>query len=97
MILELTPLEIRQLIIWAKNTIEGGHFGDGNVVFPEEGITLYKLENSPDNGNIEVTERDLTMMKIWCENAIGQTLQGMTSEEISVVSKLKKAIDDIKK
>lgn len=94
--IELSPLEIRQLIIWAKNTIEGGHFGDGNVVFPEEEVTLYKLEHSED-GQVEVTERDLNILKIWSENAIGQSLHGMTSEEISVVSKLKKAIDDINK
>ncbi|HEO66216.1 MAG TPA: hypothetical protein ENI73_10165 [Spirochaetes bacterium] len=88
--LELTELELKQLVIWADHTIAGGHFGDGNVVFPEEGITLDKLKNSQD-GTLEIRERDVQVMIIWCENAIGKTLKGMTSEEISLIAKLEQA------
>ncbi len=92
--LELNDLELKQLTIWADHTIAGGHFGDGNVVFPEEEITLNKLKKSQD-GKIEVRERDVQVMIIWCENAIGKTLKGMTSEEISLINKLKQAQKDL--
>lgn len=93
--LKLTNLELRQLLIWADHTISGGHWGDGDVVFPEEGITLDKLNKSQD-GTVEANERDISTMIIWCENAIGKTLKGMTSEEISLIEKLKSAEKRIK-
>lgn len=88
MTIKLTPLELKQLLIWADNTIAGGHFGDGNVVFPEEGFTLQKLKKSPA-GEIEISPRDLKIMLIWVENAVGSTMRGMTSEETSLIAKLK--------
>jgi len=94
--LKLSELEKKQLLIWASNTIEGGHFGDSNVVFPEEGITLNKLETTK-NGKLNVNEQDVKIMIIWCENAIGQSLKGMTSEEISLIDKLKNAESELTK
>ena len=90
MILTLTPLECKQLVIWADNTMAGGHWGDGNVVFPEEEITIQKV-NAATDGKIKVSERDINTMIIWAENAVGKTLKGMTSEEISLISKLREA------
>ncbi len=89
----LTNLELRQMIIWAENTISGGHFGDGNVIFPEESITMYKLKNS-NSGKLDLSERDIRILIIWAENAIGKTLRGITSEEISLIDKLQKAQQD---
>ena len=87
MTLNLTDLEKRQILIWADDTMAGGHWGNGNVVFPEEQITLQKLNSSTND--IKVEERDVKTMMIWAENAIGKTLKGMTSEEISLIQKLK--------
>ncbi len=92
--LKLTSLEQKQLLIWAENTISGGHYGDSDVVFPEESITLHKLENASED-ELEVSERDVRIMLIWCENAIGSTLRGMTSEETSLIAKLKEAAQEL--
>ncbi|MDH5682753.1 MAG: hypothetical protein OEZ36_14270, partial [Spirochaetota bacterium] len=87
MYLKLTELEKKQLLIWADNTMTGGHWGNGNVVFPEEANTLQKINTSSSN-ELTIEERDLKTMIIWAENAIGKTLKGMTSEEISLINKL---------
>ena len=86
--LKLTSSELRLLIIWAENTIHGGHFGDGDVILPEEDIVLKKIKQS-ENKIINVNERDLRVIFIWAENSIGSTLEGMTGEEISLINKLK--------
>ncbi len=93
--LRVNALEVKQLLIWAENTISGGHYGDHNVILPEERITLDKLKNNVKDGAIDVNERDLKIMIIWSDNAIGG--EGMISEEISLIEKLKKAMNEIAK
>jgi hypothetical protein len=86
----LTKQELKQILVWAENAIEGGHFGDGNIVLPEEEITLKKIKNHED-GNISLGIYDIKIIKYWAESILGSSLKGMISEEISVLEKLKLA------
>lgn len=94
--LKLSSLEKKQLLIWADHTISGGHWGNGDVVFPEENITLSKIQKSED-GLIQANRQDLRVMLIWCENAVGSTLKGLTPEERSVIDKVKNANTEMEK
>jgi len=87
-ILKLTATELEQLKHWADKTIHGGHFGNNDIILPEESIVLDKI-NRYDEGYIEIDERDLRIIMIWAENTLGSTLKGMTGEEISLINKLK--------
>lgn len=86
--------EIRLLKIWAENTIHGGHYGNGDIILPDEEVILTKVKNAID-GKIQLKPRDIQVILIWAENMIGSDLKGMTPEEISVVEKLKKARDEL--
>ena len=86
--LNINSLELKHLFIWADKTISGGHFGNGDVIFPEENITLTKLKNS-EPGSINVTRKDIEIILIWCEKATG--FHGMIAEEATLISKLMEA------
>ncbi len=90
----LSLLERRQLIMWAEGTI-GGLFGGSELAFPEERITLDTLMSGYEE-NIDISERALRIMMIWCKNAIGSSSSNrdLTSEESSLLFKLKKAEKD---
>ena len=90
--ISFTNSEIRQLTIWAESTIHGGHYGDGDIILPDENVILTKLKKTND-GTIKLTNRDIEVLLIWAGNAIGSDLQGMTPEEISALQKLKQAKD----
>ena len=79
--------EIRQILIWAEHAIEGGHFGDGNFMLPEEAITRKKMQEHTD-GDIHLSKMDLKIIRYWAEGTLGSSLKGMVPEEISVIEKL---------
>lgn len=83
-----TGSEIRQILIWAEHAIEGGHFGDGNFMLPEEAITRRKMQEHT-SGDINLTKMDLKIIRYWAEGTLGSSLKGMVPEEISVIEKLK--------
>ncbi len=82
----LSSLEKRQLVIWAEKTIHGGHYGDLDVMIPEEGELLERLKDV--KGSIDITQRDVHIMKMWAENSIGGSLRGQTIEERNLVKKI---------
>ena len=86
--IRFTQSEIRLLMIWGNNTIHGGHYGDGDIVLPDESILLRKLQDNND-GNVLVNQRDLEVLLVWASNTIGGALRGITPEEISVLEKIK--------
>ena len=86
--MNLSSTEVRQILVWAEHAIEGGHFGDGNMMIPEEAITLNKLKEKKQ-GEFDFSRSDIKILKYWAESTLGQSLKGMVAEEISVVEKIK--------
>jgi hypothetical protein len=86
--IELTVPEVKQLLVWAEHAIEGGHFGDGNFMIPEEEITRNKLKDFK-GGTFELSKMDIRILYYWAEANLGSSLNGMIPEEISIVEKLK--------
>ncbi len=86
--MELSTTEVKQILVWAEHAIEGGHFGDGNMMIPEEEITRNKLINQK-SGNIHLSRSDIKIIKYWAESTLGSSLRGMLPEEVSVIEKIK--------
>jgi len=84
MILELTDREVRAVSIWAENIIHGGHWGDGDVIVPEEEIILKKLHSMKGN-RLSINEIEVKIILAWSDSTLGIH----TMEEESVIKKLK--------
>ncbi len=92
--LKLTRHEADIIRLWSDKTIHGGHWGDGDCVFPDEGIVLEKLAAIKDGGDAVFTTRDIEIMLVWLENHSGSHLTGglsLTGEEVPIVHKIKAA------
>jgi len=84
----LNKSEIKQILVWAEHMIEGGHFGDGNFMIPEEAGIRDKLQHF-EGEEIELSAIDLKIIKYWAEGTLGSILRASLPEEISVIDKLK--------
>ena len=85
--IELSPGEIQVIKIWAENNIHGGHWGDGDIVVPEEQIILDKL-NLIKNRKIDITPNEARIILTWSSSSLGIN----TYEESTVINKLNKII-----
>ena len=65
--IKFTTNEIRIIKLWADNVIHGGHWGDGDVIFPDEAITLEKLNNFEEN--MTFNSRDIDIIVIWADTS----------------------------
>lgn len=75
--IQFTERELKILHVWSDNVIHGGHWGDGDVIFPDESILLDLLDKAKDGKSVTLTRRNLEIMKIWSE-----TQSGTPEEEI---------------
>jgi hypothetical protein len=57
----LSGTELRILRIWGETTMQGGHWGDGNIVLPDESNLIARLGNVP----VALTRRDFDILRIW--------------------------------
>ena len=86
--IELSPAEIQVIKIWAENNIHGGHWGDGDIIVPEEEIILNKL-NSAKNGKVDITPNEARIILMWSNSSMGIN----TYEESTVIKKLSKIME----
>lgn len=82
--ISLSKNEIRILKIWADNNISGGHWGDGDVIFPDEDILLEKIKQLEKDGTTNFTSRNFDIALVWSEENNG------TPEEEILIDKFKK-------
>jgi hypothetical protein len=95
--LNLTPHEAGIIIQWSDKTIHGGHWGDGDCVFPDEGAALEKLLKIKKGEPAVFSARDTEIMLIWLENHCGSHITSglsLTGEEVPIVKKLHAAAPD---
>lgn len=83
-----TDREVRAIKIWADSFIHGGHWGDGDVIVPEEGIIIKKLNSIKDNV-ISLNEIETKIILAWSDSTLGIH----TMEEESVLKKLKSLLE----
>lgn len=94
--ISFTDREEEILKIWADATIHGGHYGDGDAVFPDEQIVLDKL-GKKDSGSVKWTRRNLEIILIWAEHAVGGLKRGketMNIDEFRLLEKIKQVLDN---
>lgn len=65
----LTKTELQHLQIWADNVMHGGHWGNGDIIFPDEQGALDFINNVETEEPVEVPERILEILLIWSEKA----------------------------
>jgi hypothetical protein len=87
MIVSLTEAEKRAIKIWAESNIHGGHWGDFDIIVPEEEIILNKLNNTKDN-KISINEIEARIILGWSDSTFGIH----TMEEASVIKKIKSGL-----
>ena len=83
----LTDQEINIIKGWADSNIHGGHWGDGDLMVPEEEILLRKL-NTIKEGRLHITDREAKLILTWSESSHGIHIM----EEDSIVQKIKMLI-----
>ena len=79
-----TDREVLLIKIWADSIIHGGHWGDGDIIIPEEDIILTKLQNIEDN-TVSLSENEAKIILTWSDSTLGIH----TLEEESIIKKLK--------
>jgi len=89
--LVLTPHEAGIIKLWSEKTISGGHWGDGDVVFPDENIVLEKLKHIKAGKPTTITVRDVEIILVWMEAHCGSISGGLslTHEEAQLVKRLR--------
>jgi hypothetical protein len=83
-----TDREVRVIKIWADSFIHGGHWGDGDVIVPEEDIIINKLNSIKDNV-ISLNENEAKIILAWSDSTLGI----YTMEEESVLKKLRPLLE----
>ena len=86
--LYLSDNEVRAIKAWADKNIHGGHWGDSDIVIPEEEIILKKLDRINES-KVELKENEMRIILAWSESSLG--IHNM--EEDSVIKKLKLCIN----
>ena len=81
----LSENEVIAVKAWADKIIHGGHWGDGDIVIPEESIILRKIEEIQD-GILDLKETEIKIILTWSESSMGIH----TIEEDSVIKKLQR-------
>jgi hypothetical protein len=85
--LNLSANEVNAIKAWADTIIHGGHWGDGDIVIPEESIILNKIEEM-QNGTLDLKENEAKIILTWSESSMG--IHNM--EEDSVIKKLQRIV-----
>jgi hypothetical protein len=83
-----TDREVKMIRIWADSVIHGGHWGDGDVIIPEEDIILKKLKNMKKN-RVSLSENEIKIILTWSDSTLGIH----TLEEESIIKKLKSLLE----
>ena len=84
----LSENEVNAIRAWADKIIHGGHWGDGDIVIPEESIILKKIERMND-GQLDLKENEVKIILTWSESSMGI----LTMEEDSVIKKLQRIVN----
>ncbi len=75
-----TTNEARIMLMWSEQTLRGGHWGDGDVLFPDEARALEKINDIAHGGRPRVTARDIEIILNWMSaHCGGDTLTGHLS------------------
>ncbi len=87
---QLSPAEVEVIKIWAESSIHGGHWGDNDLVVPEEDIILSKLKNIK-NGKVDISPNEARIILTWSSTSLGIH----TYEEEQVIKKLSRIAEDL--
>ena len=63
--------ELTIIRVWSDTVIHGGHWGDGDVVFPDEDILLNLLQNARPGEDVPLRPRNLEILRIWSDTHSG--------------------------
>lgn len=87
---QFSKQEVKILHIWADSIIHGGHWGDGDIIFPDEQIALNTLERAANNEKIDLSGRTVQIFLIWAARSTD------TPEEELLKEKLHRLATEIK-
>ena len=93
--IDFSDHQLNLINLWADSTIHGGHYGDGDAVFPDEQIVLDKLGRSGSE-QVSWTRRNLEIILIWAEKAVGGMRSGketLNIDEFRVLEKIRKTLE----
>ncbi len=75
-----TANEARIMLMWSEQTLRGGHWGDGDVLFPDEARALEKINDIAHGGRPRISARDIEIILNWMSaHCGGNTLTGHLS------------------
>lgn len=59
--------ELQIIKIWGETVIHGGHWGDGDIIFPDEDILLNVIDRAVAGEETALTPRNLEILAIWSD------------------------------
>ncbi len=88
--IEITPFEADIILRWSEKTISGGHWGDGDAIFPDEAHLLDRLNLIKHAKPAKFTIRDAEIMYVWMDACCGSLNGGhsLTAEEEHLKNKI---------
>ncbi len=95
----LSPHEAGIVLMWSEKTMSGGHWGDGDAIFPDEWHVLERIKKIKKGEPAKFTARDVEIILIFMENHCGCHFSAglsLTAEEEQLARKLKAAIPESK-
>ncbi len=85
--IKLSESEIKIIRIWGDSIMSGGHWGDGDVVFPDEGMLLQQIAELEKDETAGLSSRSIDIALIWAKKSHG------TPEEDNLIAKLKEVAE----
>ena len=64
-----TERELQIIKIWGDTVIHGGHWGDGDVIFPDEDILMQAIAGAVPGKDTALTPRNLEILAIWSDKS----------------------------
>lgn len=64
-----TERELHIIRIWGDTVMHGGHWGDGDVIFPDEAILMQVIERAMPGEDTALTPRNLEILAIWSDTS----------------------------
>lgn len=85
---QLGKLDYGILHSWYRGALDNsGHYGDGEVLFPDDAIVWRKLNKGEKTGDpVPLSERNIEMILLWAEENIAHT--AINVDEYRLIKKL---------
>lgn len=82
--IKLSKEQRDRVVFYSSQIIQGGHWGDGDVVLPEENILIEKLKG--ENDEIQINQQEMKVLFNWIYTTLNK--ETITTGEDTIILKI---------